>query len=90
MTARLWKIIVFARYRNQYGEEYCRLERTSRIYEDNRKRPRILRHVSLIMFRIPDNVHKDWDEQLVDGMLIAYVWSVFVEGQVKEWKRTMR
>lgn len=90
VIARLWSVIVNVRYRNLYGEEYSRLDRTIRIYDTPPGPPFIvLRWASAIMFKLPDAIRKELDEQVVDGIMIACVWSTFVEKQASEWKTTM-
>lgn len=91
IIARLWSVIANIRYRNMYGEEYSRLDRTIRIYDTQPKRPSIaLRYISVAMFGIPGAIHKELDEQVVDGIMIACVWSTFVENRMAEWKTTMQ
>lgn len=90
IIARMWSVIANVRYRNLYGEDYSRLDRTIRIYEDQPKQPPIiLRYVSVIMFGFPNAIHKELDEQVVDGIMVACVWSLFIEHRATEWQTTM-
>lgn len=90
IIARLWSVIANVRYRNLYGEECSRLDRTIWIYDDQPKQPRLaLRCVSVFMFDTPNSIRKELDEQVVDGIMIACVWSTFIEHRMAEWKTTM-
>ncbi|VDC07562.1 unnamed protein product [Peniophora sp. CBMAI 1063] len=90
IIARLWSVIANVRYRNLYGEEYSRLDRTIWIYDDQPKQPRLgLRYLSVFMFGLPNAIRKELDEQVVDGIMIACVWSTFIERRIVEWQTTM-
>ena len=90
IIARLWSVIVNVRYRNFYGEEYSRLDRTIRIYDGQPKQPHIiLRYISGAMFGLPTAICKELDDQVVDGIMIACVWSTFIERRIADWHMTM-
>lgn len=90
IVARLWSVVANVRYRNMYGEDSSRLDRTIRIYDRPAKRPCFaLRCVSLLLFGLPETINKQLDEQLVDGIMIAWVWSAFTGRRVAEWQTSM-
>ena len=76
------------RFQILYGDENCRLDRTTRIYEDNRKGPNILfRSASIVMFKLPSSMYKELEDLSVDGIVIGWVSSAFMSARMKDWKK---
>lgn len=87
VVAQMWTFVVESRNRNYYGETFSRLGRTIHIDGDGPQKPHIIyRFLSALMFKGPENTRRKLDNTWADGVLIAYVWKMFVEEQMAEWK----
>ncbi|KZV67872.1 hypothetical protein PENSPDRAFT_653691 [Peniophora sp. CONT] len=88
---RLWGYMANARFQNFYGEDHCRLDRTTRVFAHQNQQPGIVsRCVSAAMIGLPQEIRGQLDEQLVDELVIEKVWSGFIASQSTEWQKLMQ
>ncbi|VDC02733.1 unnamed protein product [Peniophora sp. CBMAI 1063] len=87
---RLWSFVANARFQNYYGEEHCRLDRTTRVFTHEERQPGIIsRCLSAATFGLAHEIRAQLDVQLVDGLVIEKVWSALIAEQTAEWQKIM-
>jgi hypothetical protein len=89
--ARLWHAICSNRHLTHYGEEHCRLDRTTPLYGGRVvRRSRLLSLVSRLFFRIPDTVEEKLEEQFIDDLVMRNQWELFMQRQIADWKQSIQ
>ncbi|KAI0034719.1 hypothetical protein K488DRAFT_44984, partial [Vararia minispora EC-137] len=89
--ARLWSHVISNRYLTHYGEEHCRLDRTTSIYGGRTTtRNRVLDAVSRALFCLPDAIRSKLEDQFVDDLVTKHQWSAFIRTQMQDWKLSMQ
>jgi hypothetical protein len=89
--ARLWREVCSNRHLTHYGEEHCRLDRTTPLYGGSMARhSRILGAISRVLFHIPEAMNGEMEKLFVDGLVWQNQWRTFVKRLLADWKQSVK
>lgn len=90
-VARVWSSIACSRHISHFGEEHARLDRTTSIlFPRNTESTRLQNALSVALFRMPDEICAQLDEQYVDEIVTKHHWLSFMGRMMDDWKQSMQ
>ncbi|KAI0801229.1 hypothetical protein C8Q74DRAFT_1400073 [Fomes fomentarius] len=85
--SRLWAAMARHRYTTFYGEDFAKLDRDKRRYDNtDPERTVLIKMCTALLFNFPKETAKELDKLISDDVTYGIHWREFADGLLREWR----